>query len=434
MPEHIDPDHCPASGASADATPADVAGSGRRRRRTCRTRYQRRAVRWLLVTPLAAALVYATGCAPGQQKHAPAHAMKPHADVSAPQGFTLVGSGDVLPHASIIRQARADAGGRGYDFAPMLAGATSVVSRADLAICHMETVYGANGNYSGYPLFKSPPEVAAGLRATGYDSCSTASNHTLDDGAAGITRTLDALDRAGVRHAGSARTVAEAHGPTWLWAHGAKVAHLAYTYGTNGIPLPAGGEWMVNLIDTDRIIADARAARRSGADVVVVSLHWGTEWQDEPDAQQLRLGRELTAATGGGSGGRPAIDLILGTHAHIPQAYEKVGGTWIVYGMGDQVAGAMVNHSGASDPRGNQSTLARFTFAPPAHSGQRWRVTKAEFIPQWFDTVTGRVTNLNTAIGRGQRGAPAPLLAVRDRIRSVVLSRGAAQAGLVMGH
>ena len=93
----------------------------------------------------------------------------------------------------------------------------------------------------------------------------------------------------------------------------------------------------------------------------------------------------------------------------------------------------MVNYTGAHDPRGNQSTMARFTFAPPVRAGERWRVTKAEFIPQWFDTVTGRVTNLSTAIARGQRSAAAPLVPVRDRIRSVVLSRGAAQDGLVTG-
>ncbi|WP_405386513.1 CapA family protein [Streptomyces sp. NBC_01102] len=347
------------------------------------------------------------------------------ADIARP--FTLLASGDVLPHSSVIDQAAADAGGKGYDFRPMLKGAAPLVSGADLAICHMETVYGENGGpYTGYPSFKSPPEVAVALRATGFDSCSTASNHTLDDGAQGIGRTLDALDRAGVAHAGSARTAAEAARPTLLKAgtrkKAAKVAHLAYTYGTNDNPLPADRPWAVNLIDKDRIVADSRAARRAGADVVVVSLHWGTEWQDAPDDVQLGLGRELTAS---GTGGRPDIDLILGTHAHVPQAYEKVNGTWIVYGMGDQIAGAMVNHEGVQDPRGNESSMGRFTFAPPRNPGERWTVSKAEFIPQWFDTGTGRVTGL---------GAPAGhLREVRDRIRDVVLSRGGAEAGLVMG-
>ncbi|GAA3784853.1 CapA family protein [Streptomyces phyllanthi] len=340
--------------------------------------------------------------------------------------FTLVASGDVLPHDSIIRQARADAGGTGYDFRPMLAGVTPVVSQADVAICHMETVYGTDGQYTGYPLFRSPPEVAEALAATGYDTCSTASNHTLDAGAAGIHRTLDALDRAGVQHSGSARTAGEAAGTTMLRAGSAQIAHLSYTYGTNGIPLPEGRPWAVNLIDADRILADARAARGKGADVVVVSVHWGSEWQEAPDAQQLDLGSRLTAAR---TGGRPDIDLVLGTHAHVPQAYEKVNGTWIVYGMGDQIAGAMVNHQGAHDPRGNESSIARFTFSPPAHEGARWEVTKAEFVPQWFDVGTNRVVNLNSALAQG-----ADVGAVRDRIREVVLSRGAAQDGLVMAE
>ncbi len=211
-----------------------------------------------------------------------------------------------------------------------------------------------------------------------------------------------------------------------LQAGPAEVAHLAYTYDTNGFPLPDGQPWAVNLIDEATVLADARAARRAGADVVVVSLHWGTEWQDAPDERQLTLARSLTAAR---TGGRPDIDLILGTHAHVPQAYEKVNGTWVIYGMGDQIAGEMTNHAGAKDPRGNQSTLGRFTFAPPARPGGRWEVTKAEFVPQLFDVDAGRVVNLNRAIAQG-----AEVRAVRDRIRDIVLSRGAAGDGLVMGE
>ncbi|MFF7170970.1 CapA family protein [Streptomyces pseudovenezuelae] len=375
---------------------------------------------------LALTALLAGGAACQAHDHAAPGHPAPAAAAAAPHGFALVASGDVLPHSSIIDRARFDAGGNGYDFRPMLAGVRSVVSRADLALCHMETVYGANGDYTGYPTFKSPPEVAQALAVTGYDGCSTASNHTLDDGAGGIRRTLDALDRAGVRHAGSARTEGEARTVTVLRAGPAKVAHLAYTYDTNGFPLPQGQPWAVNLMDETKILADARAARKAGADVVVVSLHWGTEWQDAPDEQQLALARDLTAAR---TGGRPDVDLILGTHAHVPQAYEKVNGTWVVYGMGDQIAGEMFNHDGAQDPRGNQSTLARFTFAPPARPGGRWRVAKAEFVPQMFDVDAGRVVNLNRAIAQG-----ADVEGVRDRIREVVLSRGAAKDGLTMGQ
>ncbi|MEU3005878.1 CapA family protein [Streptomyces sp. NPDC007027] len=389
------------------------------------------------VAAIALLLAAAAGCT-GQQPTTAEPGGPPAARGAGGQGpagprpFTLLAAGDVLPHSSVIDRAAADAGGAGYDFAPMLAGVAPVVSGADLAFCHMETVYGKKGGpYTGYPSFKSPPEIATALRTTGFDSCSTASNHTLDDGAEGVRRTLDALDGAGIRHAGSARSAAEAARPTILPAGpgkgAAKVAHLAYTYGTNDIPLPADRPWTVNVTDERKIIEEARAARLAGADVVVLSVHWGTEWQDEPDARQRELAERLTAST---DRGRPDIDLVVGTHAHVPQAYEKVNGTWVVYGMGDQIAGAMINYEGAQDPRGNQSSMGRFTFAPPAKPGERWKVTKAEFVPQWYDTSTGRAVNLNTSLGAGAEH----LREVRDRIRSVVLGRGADRDGLRMGE
>jgi poly-gamma-glutamate synthesis protein (capsule biosynthesis protein) len=373
---------------------------------------------------LALTALLAAGAACQAERHDPSAAAARPAP-SAARGFTLVASGDVLPYSSVIDRARFDGGGSAYDFRPMFAGIAPVVSRADLALCHMETVYGANGVYSGAPDFRSPPEIAQALAASGYDGCSTASEHSLDDGADGIRRTLDALDRAGVRHAGTARSEAEARTVTVLRAGPAKVAHLAYTFDTGGKPLPAGQPWAVHLLNENAILADARAARKAGADVVVVSVHWGTEWQDAPDQQQLALARQLTAAR---TGGRPDIDLVLGTHAHVPQAYEKVNGTWVVYGLGDQIAGEMSNNANVQDPRGNESTLARFTFAPPARPGGRWEVAKAEFVPQMFDVDAGRVVNLNQALDQG-----AGVKAVRDSIRDVVLSRGAAKDGLVMG-
>ncbi|MGX4688341.1 CapA family protein [Streptomyces sp. JNUCC 63] len=343
---------------------------------------------------------------------------------AVPGAFTLVASGGILPDSSVVDRAGFDGGGVGYNFRPMFEGVRSVVSRADLALCHLDTVFGANAPYAGAPPYTSTPELAQALAATGYDSCSTASEHTLDAGADGVRHTLDALDRAGMRHAGSARSETEARG-TFLRAGGATVAHLAYTAGSNS-PLPPGQPWAVRLIDGDRIVADARAARAAGADVVVVSLHWGPAWQEAPDEQQIALARRLTASQ---TGGRSDIDLILGTHAHVPQPYEKVNGTWVVYGAGDQVAGQPADERGLRDPRVRQSTLARFTFAPPARPGGRWEVARAEFVPEVFDADAGRVVNVGEAIAGG-----ADLQGVQDRIQTVVFSRGAAKDGLMMGR
>ncbi|KQV11861.1 MULTISPECIES: CapA family protein [unclassified Kitasatospora] len=396
--------------------------------------------RRLALLPVAALLVGVAGCSASVAQHSavpvstpsPQPSLSPSSSPSAAglRPFTLVASGDVLPHTAIIQQAQADAGGTGYDFGKMLAGIKPVVANADLAICHMETVYGAEGGpYTGYPTFKSPPEVARALKDAGYDSCSTASNHTLDAGSAGISRTLGAMDAVGLQHTGSARTEDEAARPALLTAGGAALAQLAYSYDTNGIALPEGQPWAVNLIDRDRILADARAARRAGADIVVVSMHWGTEWQDQPNDQQLTLAQELTVAQ---TDGRRDIDLVLGTHAHVPQAYEQVNGTWVVYGMGDQIAADMYNRSGDLDPRGNQSSIARFTFAPPTGPKQPWTVSKAEFIPQLMDLSTpNRVLNLNEALG--QNPGNADWAKALEHIRSTVLSRSGAAAGLTMG-
>ncbi|WP_326794422.1 CapA family protein [Streptomyces sp. NBC_01808] len=354
----------------------------------------------------AAAALLAAGCAPADRSAAPA-AAGPGPDA---RPFTLLATGDVIPYPSIMTQAATDAGGEDYDFRPMFAAVAPTVAKADLALCHLETPLGPReGPFTGYPSFQSPPGLAAALRDVGYDGCSTASNHALDSGTDGVRRTLDALDDAGLRYAGTARTRAESGRAALLSAGGARVAHLSYTYGSNA-GVPADAPWSLAMLDPHRVVADARAVRRAGADVVVVSVHWGTEWQQEPDLAQRRLADRLTRSR---SGGRKDIDLIVGTHNHVPQPYEKVNGTWVVYGLGDQVASFI-----PSMYRGNEGSAARFTFTP-ARDG--WQVTRAEFLAQHAET------------GPPFRVVPATPETYPDvhaRVRAAVLSRGAAEDGL----
>ncbi|KOU54972.1 lipoprotein [Streptomyces sp. WM4235] len=351
---------------------------------------------------------------------------------AAPAGkpFTLVATGDIIPYPSIIQRAADDAEGTGraHDFRKILAGVKPLISAADLAICHHEIPYGRPGGpYTGYPAFKAPHELADGLKDAGYDSCSTGSNHTLDDGYDGLVRTLDHLDRVGIKHVGSGRSAEEAKAPAVVGAGGAQIAQLDYTYGTNGIPIPAGKPWSVNLIDQGRIIADARAARAAGANVVVLSVHWGTEWQTAPDQQQRELAQALTASRG--ADGLPDIDLILGTHNHVPQPYEKINGTWVVFGMGDQVA----SFYEAEKARGNMSSIPRFTFSPAADRPGRWEVVKAEYLTQYSDmTPPFRVVCTScaagdTALSAADRNRYA---AVDRQITAAVASRGAHAQGL----
>src|SRR5262249_6148995 len=213
-------------------------------------------------------------------------------------------------------------------FGPIFATVKPDVSAADLAVCHMETPLGEPGGpFSGYPSFNVPPQVTAAIKDTGFDTCSTASNHTLDAGEDGVYRTPDTLDAAGLHHAGSYRSAVAQQAPNIVDVRGVKVAQLSYTFGFNGLQWPPGKGWIANLIDPTAIIAEARRARAAGAQIVIVSMHWGTEYDFGANADQKRWALQLLAA--------PEIDLILGCHAHVVPPFEKINGTLAVYRMGN---------------------------------------------------------------------------------------------------
>lgn len=248
--------------------------------------------------------------------------------------FTVAAAGDILIHPPLIDQARKDAkaeGKQGLDFYRLMAGVQPVISRADLAICHFEPVVGKpNGPFRSFPDFLVPPQITTAVKKIGYDTCSTASNHTLDHGAAGVKRTLDALDKAGLKHTGSARSSAEADKPLIMDVKGVKVAQISYAFGFNGREVPADKPWLANRTAFDRIKKAEQRARAAGADVVILSIHWGREHHPEPSSGQIGLARRIARETG--------INLVIGHHAHVVQPMEKVDGTWIAYGLGNQVA------------------------------------------------------------------------------------------------
>ncbi len=285
---------------------------------------------------------------------------------------TLLMGGDLLWHNTVWESAAADHAqtGRGkrYDFDPMFAALRPMVARADLALCHEEVPFAAPGQQpESYPVFAAPREIAAWIGSFGFDACTTASNHSLDQGYDGLVRTADLLERAGVAHIGTFRTAAERRRPVILTtATGVRVGVVAGTYGTNGFPLPEGREWSVSMWDAANLLGQARAARRAGADVVVVHLHGGDEYNHLPNAAQVALVDRLTRS--------PDVDLVLGEHAHVVQPITKVNGKWVVYGMGNMVA-----QQDAARPDTFQGILARFTFTE-RRSG-RFAVTRASYVP-----------------------------------------------------
>jgi poly-gamma-glutamate synthesis protein (capsule biosynthesis protein) len=283
------------------------------------------------------------------------------ADGERPVRLTVAASGDLLIHTPVAQRALALGDGRRYEFAPLFAPVRRWIERADLALCHVETPL-VPGPVQGYPSFRTPPSLARAIRRVGWDACSTASNHSLDAGEHGVATTLHALRSAGVKATGTARSARARRRTTMLRAKGVRVALLSYTAVSNGQPVPH--PWTVNWAAPGAIVRDARRARRRGARLVIVNLHWGKEYAHAITWQQRTLARRLTRS--------PAIDAIVGQHAHVVQPIRRVRGKPVVFGEGNLIS----NQTAACCAPGAQDGLiALIDFVvPPARPARAHRI------------------------------------------------------------
>ncbi|GEM00301.1 CapA family protein [Cellulomonas terrae] len=339
--------------------------------------------------------------------------------------FSIVAAGDVLPHLPVLSSARtAD----GYDFGPLLGPLDPWVQGADLALCHLEVPVAPAGTPpSGYPLFGTPPAIAAGLRDQGWDGCSTASNHSVDRGFAGITATLDALDAAGLGHVGTARSAVEQAQPQlYTLERGGRtvtVAHVAATYATNGMPVDADKPWSVDRIDVPAMVAQATAARAAGADLVIASVHCCVEYRSEPSPQQLAIDQEL-ADSG-------VFDLVVGHHAHVPQPVVRLGGgprgegMWVAYGLGNHLS----NQDGACCAPSTDSGLllsaqvrASGAFPAEGRAAGPVRVTGVAWTPITVDRLGGHQVHALVDIPAGAGSLSGGQVA--DRMARAVAAAG----------
>ncbi|MDW0361721.1 CapA family protein [Halomonas venusta] len=231
-------------------------------------------------------------------------------------GATISVVGDIL-----IRRHQPGAAFRDgrYDFDYVFESVTQHIRATDLAIGNLETVFAGSSvpfarsrpNTRSMPLYNSPDELASALHKAGFHVLTTANNHCLDQGSAGLCRTLDVLDRFGFKHTGTARTQAEAEKDLIVEVNGFRIGILAFTYGTNDMPLPDDAPWMVDLIQPDML--RRTRAMKSKADLVFVCLHAGVEFIDFPSAAQRFWVNRLF---------HYGADAVLGCHPHVLQPME----------------------------------------------------------------------------------------------------------------
>jgi poly-gamma-glutamate synthesis protein (capsule biosynthesis protein) len=354
----------------------------------------------------------------GTQAATPVPTATPTPTPDPDANFTIVATGDVLTHGPV--NADAKTAGGGYDYSTELAPMNPWIQGADLAICHLEVPIAPAGTKpSGYPIFAAPVQIAASLKAQGWDGCSTASNHSVDRGFAGIRATLDALDAAGLGHSGTARSAAEEATPQLYRLQRAgqtiTVADIAATYATNGMPVDADKPWSVDLIDVPRIVAQATAARAAGADLVIATIHAGAEYQLLPTAQQKQVDQQL-ADSG-------VIDLVIGHHVHVPQPLAKLDGgphgegMWVAYGLGNYISNQ--DASTVGNDRTDSGILltvhvtSQGAFAAEGRAAGPAHVTGVEWTPITVDRLGGHKVYALPDIAKGTATLSASEVAAR---------------------
>ncbi|MCI8387687.1 MAG: CapA family protein [Clostridiales bacterium] len=250
--------------------------------------------------------------------------------------ISFLAAGDNVIHPCIYMDAekRADETTRKYNFKPMYADVADYIASFDLAFINQETLMGGEElGYSGYPNFNSPQDLGLDLIDIGFDIINIANNHMCDKGSAGLAGTINFWkSQESITMIGGYSDKTDYDTLRIIEREGIKIALLSYTYGTNGLRLPASSEMVVPYINDDNIIRQCKAAREA-ADFVIISVHWGEENISQVTDEQKRVA-QLMADNG--------ADVIIGHHPHVLQSIEWIessnGETLCIYSLGNLVS------------------------------------------------------------------------------------------------
>ena len=252
--------------------------------------------------------------------------------------ITMAFTGDIMCHNTMFKDAyKVDT--KEYDFSYFFDDIKYHLQTPDITVGNLETTFaGSKIGYSGYPTFNTPETLAKTLKNVGFDVVSTANNHCIDKGYSGIESTINYLDEADIAHTGTYKSKESQDTILVKNVKGINIAFLSFTYGTNGIKIPDGKEYCVNLNDQETILSQLELAKQTNSDLICVCMHWGVEYQTKPNNEQKQLADFLI---------KNGVDLIIGNHPHVPQNMElrKVNledGTekeaFVIYSLGNFMA------------------------------------------------------------------------------------------------
>lgn len=280
----------------------------------------------------------------------------------------LTAVGDIMMHQKQIDGGYDKSTGE-YSFDYMFSAIKPYIENADIAVGNLETTLaGKAKKYTGYPQFNAPEQLAWALKNTGFDVLTLANNHSLDRRFYGVQHTIEVLEQAGIQHTGTARTQEEQDKVLMIDVKGIKIAFMAYTYGTNGIPMDKGKNYSVNLLDKNKIARDIEEAKKQGADLLCVSMHFGEEYKQVPNATQKEWVKFLTDR---------GVDIVLGSHPHVLQPMGFEGDSFVIYSLGNFVSAQTTR------PR-NSSIILHIMITKDFETGET-TIDSVDYIPIWTD-------------------------------------------------
>ena len=241
----------------------------------------------------------------------------------------IVAAGDLMQHLPQVVAARLKGDTTKYDYTPSFRYVASRFRDADLSIVNLETTLSKSGPYYGYPCFKSPAEVADAMQDMGIDVAALANNHCCDRASYGIKSTAEILDERGIARVGVYRDSVEyeKNNVLYLKRCGVSFAIVNYTYGTNGINVPKG--MVVNQLDSVAMERDLATINRDSVDCVIAVVHWGNEYERQPNSEQRKMADFMR---------RRGVDIILGSHPHVVQPFEADDEGVTLYSLGNFVS------------------------------------------------------------------------------------------------
>lgn len=247
--------------------------------------------------------------------------------------LSLIMVGDALLHGSVYRDAYKNGV---YNFDSQLEYIKPIVQNYDLAFYNQESILGGTElGLSDYPAFNSPQEFGDAMVNSGFNLVSLANNHTMDRGEKAVLNSCEYWkSKENVLAAGSYCSKEDSEAIQIREKNGIKYTMLAYTYGTNGISVPQGKEYLVNLYSDEKAKSDIEKVRDK-VDLLIVSMHWGTEYQAEPTEEQKREAEYLSSL---------GVDIIIGTHPHIIEPITYINNTLVIYSLGNFISAQSTNN------------------------------------------------------------------------------------------